>query len=133
MVDDFWGPNPAQWEVFRETMNRTFPNEPIDDVAESDSVMHVLYEIGKKDLTFIPGSRHLRRMADGTAQVVQPVGTTPAWRAMRDGKGHMVVAVNFNTDIGDAWEFADVPYYPAEMTTLAYRYGINYIVYAMTH
>jgi len=23
-----------------------------------------------------------------------------------------VVAVNFNTDVGDAWEFADVPYYP---------------------
>jgi hypothetical protein len=41
--------------------------------------------------------------------------------------------VNFDTDVGDAWEFADVPYYPAAMTTLAYRYGINYIVYAMTH
>jgi len=26
-----------------------------------------------------------------------------------------------------------VPYYPEAMTRLAYRYGINYIVYAMTH
>lgn len=133
VVDDFWGPNPEQWEVFRETMNRTLPGEAIDDVVESDAVMHVLYDIGKKDLTFIPGSRHLRRTADGSAQVVQPAGTTPAWRALHDPKGHMVVSVNFNTDIGDAWEFADVPYYPAEMTTLAYRYGINYIVYSMTH
>jgi len=31
------------------------------------------------------------------------------------------------------WEFADVPYYPEKMTTLAYRYGINYIIYSMTH
>ena len=38
-----------------------------------------------------------------------------------------------NVDVGDAWEFADVPYYPEKMTALAYRYGINYIVYAMTH
>jgi len=45
----------------------------------------------------------------------------------------MVVAVNFNTDVGDAWEFADVPYYPEPMTALAYRYGINYIIYSMTH
>ena len=35
--------------------------------------------------------------------------------------------------LADAWEFADVPYYPEKMTALAYRYGINYIVYAMTH
>ena len=41
--------------------------------------------------------------------------------------------VNYNTDVGDAWEFADVPYYPEAMTSLAYRYGINYLIYAMTH
>ncbi len=44
----------------------------------------------------------------------------------------MVVAVNYDTDIGDAWEFADVAT-PEKMTTLAYRYGINYIIYSMTH
>jgi hypothetical protein len=43
-----------------------------------------------------------------------------------------VVAVNFNTDVGDAREFADVPHYPEAMTTLAYRYGINYIIYSVT-
>jgi hypothetical protein len=95
--------------------------------------MHVLYDIGEKDLTWIPGSRHLRRGYDGSVTVVEPQGTQPAWLSMEDGQGHMVVAVNYNTDIGDAWEFADVPYYPEKMTALAYRYGINYVVYAMTH
>ena len=91
------------------------------------------YSITAKDRTFIPGSRHLRRGAGGTEDIVQPEGTSPAWRGIYDGKQRMVVAVNFNTDFGDGWEFADVPYYPAEMTALAYRYGINYLVYAMTH
>ena len=50
-----------------------------------------------------------------------------------DDRNHMVVSVNYDTDIGDAWEFADVPYYPEAMTALAYRYGINYIIYSMTH
>ena len=45
----------------------------------------------------------------------------------------MLVAINYNTDVGDAWEFADAPYYPKNMTALAYRYGINYLVYSMTH
>jgi hypothetical protein len=82
---------------------------------------------------FIPGSRHLRRNGDGSATVVQPAGQPSAWLALRDPRRRMVVAVNFQTDVGDAWEFADVPYYPEAMTALAYRYGINYIVYAMTH
>ncbi len=131
VVDDFWGPE--QWEVFRQTMQRVLPDQPITDIAETDSVMHVLYDIGEKDRTFIPGSRHLRRGPGDSVEIVQPEGTSPAWRAMYDPRNRMVVAVNFNTDVGDAWEFADVPYYPEAMTSLAYRYGINYLIYAMTH
>jgi hypothetical protein len=133
VTDDFWGPDPTQWDIFRNTMALVLPDQAITDIALTDPVMHVLYDIGEKDLTWIPGSRHLRRGYDGTVTVVQPAGTAPAWRAMEDGKGHMVVSVNYNTDIGDAWEFADVPYYPEKMTALAYRYGVNYVVYAMTH
>jgi hypothetical protein len=131
VVDDFWGAE--QWEVFRSTMNRVLPNKSITDIAESDSVMHILYDINEKDRTFIPGTRHLRRGPGGTVQVYQPEGTAPAWRAMYDDQDRMVVAVNFNTDVGDAWEYADSPLYPEQMTALAYRYGINYLVYSMTH
>jgi hypothetical protein len=130
MVDDFWG---QDWEWFRETMERVLPGRPITDIAESDAVMRVLYEIRDKDRTFIPGSRHLALGAGGTVRVIQPPGTEPAWRAIYDDNNRMLVAVNYNTDIGDAWEFADVPYYPARMTLLAYRYGINYIIYSITH
>jgi hypothetical protein len=133
MVDDMWGPNPDQWIVFTQTMSRVFPNKPIEDVRDSDPVMHVLYDIGAKDLSFIPGTRHLRRGPSGQVEVMQPYGTQPAWMSMNDDKGRMVVSVNYNTDIGDAWEYADAPEYPEHMTALAYRYGINYLVYAMTH
>ncbi len=133
MVDDMWGPDPTQWEVFTETMKRVFPDKPIDDLTNSDAVMHVLFDIGPNDLSFIPGTRHLRRGPGGSVVVQQPYGTKPAWRAMYDGKGRMIVSVNYNTDIGDAWEYADAPEYPEHMTALAYRYGVNYLVYAMTH
>jgi Domain of unknown function (DUF4159) len=129
MVDDFWSqPDPSEWEVFQETMARVLPGHPISSIRMSDSVMHVLYDIEQKDLTFIPGTRHIRG-----GVVRQPAGTSPEWDTINDDKDRMVVAVNFNTDIGDAWEYADAPEYPADMTTLAYRYGINYIMYAMTH
>ncbi|HTW64790.1 MAG TPA: DUF4159 domain-containing protein, partial [Bryobacteraceae bacterium] len=126
VVDDFWGDD--QWQIFRETMNRVLPGHAIPDLSQTDSVMHVLYDIQDKDRTFIPGTRHLRQGPDGSIHVYQPLGSTPAWRAMYDDNGHMVVAVNFNTDVGDAWEYADSPIYPAQMTALAYRYGINYLI-----
>jgi hypothetical protein len=130
VVDDFYGPE--QWEVFARTMERVFPGRPIVDIELSDAVLHVLYDIGEKDLTFIPGSRHLREGPGGHIYIQQPP-EQPAWRAIHDDKNRIVVAVNFNSDVADAWEFADAPYYPEKMTSLAYRYGINYVIYSMTH
>ncbi len=37
-----------------------------------------------------------------------------------------------NQDVGDSWEDTDNPDYPVPTTSLGYRFGINYIVYAMT-
>jgi hypothetical protein len=131
VVDDFYGPE--QWDAFRHTMERTFPEQPIVDVAESDSLRNVLYTIGDKDLTFIPGSRHLRRSPGREFLIEQPEGTVPAWRGIYDSRGRMIVLIQYNMDVADAWEFADWPEYPEHKTTLAYRYGINAIVYSMTH
>ncbi len=44
-----------------------------------------------------------------------------------------MVAISFNSDIGDSWEWADDPRYPEKYSALGVRLGINYIVYAMTH
>ncbi|NIN36021.1 MAG: DUF4159 domain-containing protein, partial [Gammaproteobacteria bacterium] len=55
------------------------------------------------------------------------------WRGIFDDKGRLMVAINYNMDMGDAWEHADDPVYPEPMTALAYRFGINYLIYSMTH
>ncbi|MEP7363364.1 MAG: DUF4159 domain-containing protein, partial [Acidobacteriota bacterium] len=93
-------------------------------------MMHVLFDINER--TQIPGLRHLGIGRGGRAYAQIAAGP-PHWRAMLDPKGRMVVAINFQMDVGDAWEHADLPAYPAEMTGLAYRFGINYIIYSMTH
>ena len=86
--------------------------------------MHVFYDIRKRTSRLSPAPAIYGAVPGGTIQAVQPEGAIPAWRAMYDDHNRMVVAINFNTDVADAWEFADVPYYPEKMTTLAYRYGI---------
>lgn len=127
VVDDFYGPQ--DWELFRESMERTLPGRPILEIEPDHPIMHVLFDINER--TQIPGLRHLRSGPGGRTTV--EMATPPLWRAIHDDNGRMVVAINFNMDVGDAWEHADMPEYPMEMTALAYRFGINYIVYAMTH
>ena len=96
---------------------------PSFEVPEDDSTLHVLYDLDQR--IQIPGLRHLRGRWG-------PEGE-PHWRGVYDEEGRMMVAANYNMDIGDAWEHADWVEYPEPMTALAYRFGINYIVYAMTH
>ena len=44
-----------------------------------------------------------------------------------------MVAICHNVDLGDSWEHADNPAYPAKFSELGIRIGVNYVLYAMTH
>jgi hypothetical protein len=55
------------------------------------------------------------------------------WRAIYDDKGRVMVAASYNSDLGDAWEWADDAEYPEKFANFAIRVGVNYVVYAMTH
>ena len=128
VADDFHGD--YEYEVFMHSMRRVFPELPIVDLEEDDLLLHVVYDISER--TQIPGKRHLYR--DGSGQIrVNPDGTPPMWKGILDERGRLMVVMNFNMDMGDSWEHADDPDYPQAMTALGYRFGINYIMYAMTH
>ena len=60
-------------------------------------------------------------------------GVVPKWRGIYDDRGRLMVVINFNMDLGDAWEHADVPQYALMYTARAYKFTINYMLYAMTH
>ena len=124
MVDDFHGT--FEWAAFKASMDRVFPDRPIVDIPEGDEAFHVLYDLDQR--IQIPS-----RMFIYSGQTWERDGFTPHWRGIYDDEGRLMVAINHNMDIGDAWEHADWPDYPENMTALAYRFGINYLIYAMTH
>jgi hypothetical protein len=122
MVDDFHGED--EWDWFASMMSRVMPDKTFVDIPETDSVMHLYFDIDER--TQVPGDRHLR---GGMAQMQGP----PHWRGIYDDSGRLMVIANHNMDIGDAWEHADDPGYPLPMTAFAYQLGVNYVLYAMTH
>jgi hypothetical protein len=123
MVDDFHGTN--EWAGFMESLKRVFPDRPVLDIPEGDAVFHVLYDLDQR--IQIPGIAALM-----SGQTYERDGYEPKWRGVYDDEGRLMVAINHNMDLGDAWEHADDPRYPEPMTRLAYQFAVNYAIYAMT-
>ena len=124
MVDDFHGSR--QWAGFLASMTRVFPDRPILEIPEDDEVLHVLFDLDQR--VQIPGYQFVY-----SGQTWEDDGYDPHWRGIYDDSGRLMVAINFNMDLGDAWEHADSPEYPEPMTALAYRFAVNYVIYAITH
>jgi hypothetical protein len=124
MVDDFHGSR--QWAGFMESMQRVFWDRPVVEIEDGNEVLHVLYDVDER--IQIPGIYPLM-----SGMTYEQDGVTPHWRGIYDDNGRLMVAINFNMDLGDAWEHADDPRYPEPMTALAYRFAVNYVIYAMTH
>jgi hypothetical protein len=124
MVDDFHGT--ADWESFMNGMRMVFPDRPIEELNNSDEIFHVLYDLGERFQ--VPGEQYVN-----TGRTYEKDGYVPKWRAIRDDKGRIMVAICHNMHLGDAWEWADSPEYPERFASLAFRIGINYVMYGMTH
>ncbi len=124
VVDDFHGS--YQWAGFMRSMRKVFPDRPIVEIAEDDSVLSLHFDIDKQEP--IPGIMALRY-----GNTWEHDGYTPTWRGIYDDDGRLMVVINFNVDLGDAWEMADQPWYPEQYTARAYRFGVNYVLYSMTH
>jgi hypothetical protein len=103
-----------------------FPDRPIEELAYNDEMFHVLYDLGQRFQ--VPGEQYV-----STGRTYENDGFVPHWRAIRDDNGRVVVAICYNMHLGDAWEWADDPRYPERFASLAFRVGIDYIAYSMTH
>jgi len=50
-----------------------------------------------------------------------------------DPKKRLLAVANYNHDLGELWEFSDTGWVPVDVSNEAYKYGVNYVIYAMTH
>ena len=50
-----------------------------------------------------------------------------------DPKKRLLVMINFNTDVSNYWEFSAQGFRPVDESNEAYKLGVNYLFYALTH
>ena len=50
-----------------------------------------------------------------------------------DRSKRLLAVAGHNGDLGEFWEYSATGFFPVDMSNEAYKVGVNYIVYAMTH
>ncbi len=115
IVDDFR--REREFANFRYQMSRVFPDRPLEELPRTDPIWTCFYDISKLEIIPPYGGRYQR----------------PQYFGIRDDKGRLMMVVNYNNDISDYWQWSNDPFQPIEQTNEAYKYGVNYVMYALTH
>lgn len=116
IVDDFMR---QEWRNFEVQLLRVLPGARIQPVPPDHPVFDSFYRIESLDMDY-PGIPGLKAQFLGVFEDNDPVG-------------RLQVVINYNTDIGDYMEHSGEGWWPVNITNDAYKFAMNYLVYALTH
>lgn len=128
-ADDFWGE--YAWDVWQNEMAKALPEFQQVDIPLAHPLFHMLYQV--KEVPQIPsiGSWFGR---GGNTSERGPESATPHARGIFDERGNLMVLATHNTDFGDAFEReGENRAYFEEFAGVGYAFGINALLYAMSH
>ena len=114
IFDDFWD---AHWENFEAQMRRVLPDARLLPVDLAHPVFQSFFEIESLEMPPVYG---------------QPVEFHGIFED-NDPSGRLIAIANYNNDIGEYWEYSDTGWVPIDLSNEAYKFGVNYLMYALTH
>jgi hypothetical protein len=117
IFDDF---REGQWANFAMQMRRVLPDHRLVQLDASHPIFHSFFEIETLEQFVHPYAFYLQSSFFGIFEDNDP-------------KKRLMVIANYDNDVGESWEYSDTGFIPIDLTNEAYKLGINYIVYAMTH
>jgi len=100
-------------------MKRVIPGAEFVELDESHGIFDSFFRI-----------ESLKDLVSPTFAVV------PAYFGLyeaNDPDRRLMVIANYNNDIGEYWEYSGTGWYPIDLSNDAYKLGVNYVIYAMTH
>ena len=107
------------WEVFEAAMARVLPTARFVDLEASHPIFHSFFEIDRLDIVpqaYIAGRPIFRGLFEDN-----------------DPTKRLQMIVNYNTDVSQFWEWSGTGLRPIDDTNEAYKLGVNYVVYGLTH
>jgi len=113
---DFGSPG---WDVFEANMKRVLPDVRFYEMSATHPIFHNFFEID--DLEVVPQAYNRGK---------------PIFRGVyedNDPTKRLQMIINYNTDVSQFWEWSGTGLRPVDQTNEAYKLGVNYVVYGLTH
>ena len=125
-ADDFWGLD--EFRSFEFQMRKVFPDLVMEELPLNHEIFHTFFDIDT--VMQIP---NVNNACSGRQTWEQRSEIEPMIFGISDDEGRLMVLITYNSDLGDAWEWMDLACYPHTYSGQAYRMGLNFMIYAMSH
>jgi hypothetical protein len=120
IVDDFHFEE--EWRVFDAAMRKVLPEAKIDRLPLSHPVFNNFFAINSLEVPY-PGQLGERGL----------MGEFYGIHEENDPSKRLMVVINYNMDIGDYMEHSGRGWYAVGPTNEAFKFGVNYFMYGLTH
>jgi hypothetical protein len=130
-ADDFWGE--YAWAHWEGEIRKALPSGefPLLDLSLEHPIFHTLYDV--RELAQIPSINFWYGTRGGTSERGRD-SAEPHVRGITDHNGHLLVMMTHNSDFGDAFEReGESREYFEHFAGPGYAFGINTILYSLTH
>jgi hypothetical protein len=118
IVDDTRDERGYEFDSFKENMKRALPDLSFLPLSQDHEIFDTFFRIDP-------------------VKVIPPYGRLPVeyWAIFEDNdpSKRLMVLLNLNNDIAEYWEYSDMGYNPIDLTNEAYKLGVNYVIYGLTH
>ena len=115
IFDDFQGP--GHWMNFTHQMQRVLPGVEVLRLPDSHPIFDSFFKVNLDLLATQYNSR-------------------PVYYAIFEDNNpdkRLIAIVNFENDVGEYWEYSNRGFAPIPVSNEAYKLGVNYLIYALTH
>ena len=117
IFEDFDGPE--QWGHFEARMRRVMPEGRFVKLAPAHPIFNAFFKIQDLDA------------------IVHPMyGLRPSYYGLfedNDPSKRLIAVANFDNDIPEYWEWSGEGLFPFDTSNEAYKLGVNYMIYGLTH
>jgi hypothetical protein len=120
IVDDFH--YDREWRVFEAAMRKVLPDARIERLEPTHPIFHSFFSIDSLDIPY-PGQLGENGL----------MGEFYGIHESNDPSKRLMVVIDYDMDIGDYMEHVARGWYAVDPTNEAFKFGVNYIIYGLTH
>ena len=113
VFDDF---RDDHWFNFEEQVRRIIPNARLREIDPAHPVFNAFFNIRTEETQGYYGQVSFQGVFEDN-----------------DPSKRLLLVANYNHDLGELWEYSDSGFLPVDLSNDAYKYGVNYVIYALTH